>query len=217
MTQNSMSRLRACISSLDKIVAPCVAQAGDSLAIEQTRLISQYLSFVEQRLDYVSDRSRFELKQYMSTASKVLDLLASAGQVDAALSDAIRAARAVSDSNDATDTDVEAVTAQLRTALSYLVRSSRHLDGGDAALSRQVQSVVLESARPLIEVQRAWFAPQGWESDNSDVPSLDDLLAKVAILTGAAGTVERVITTELVRSRITVIATGLERNSHGPI
>jgi hypothetical protein len=66
------------------------------------------------------------------------------------------------------------VSAQLRTEISRLVRALR---GGDVELRRAVEAVVIQCSKPLIEFQRSWFAPQAWESNAEQLPSIETLIA----------------------------------------
>ena len=45
--------------------------------------------------------------------------------------------------------------------------------GADPALRKRVETTVLLASKSLLDAQRAWFLPQGWEPDPSVVPPIE--------------------------------------------
>src|SRR3954453_2460173 len=166
MPDHTTIALRAAAKSLEEVVAPAVDSAHP-LAGEQLRLISGVLAFVEERLGHHYAHERFELRRYLELA-ETLGEHDGPSEVTAALNAAIDRASAVATEPCARTADLQAATAGLTAAISALVRA--------AGASRQVNRAVLEASRELVAAQRAWFAPQGFESDPSLLPSLDSVL-----------------------------------------
>lgn len=175
MTDRSIDGLRACISSIDKIIGPAVEAAGDKLAAEQVHLVSKYLSFLAERLPLTGWRSRVELEDAVRQGEQVA---AAVGDGDAPvvveaaahLRAQVAAARERLSGAEVAAADLEAGTAAVRTAVSLLVR----LAGAEDTASRaEVRRLVVETSRPYVDLQRAWFAPQRWEDDATAVPDLE--------------------------------------------
>jgi hypothetical protein len=174
MADHTLNGLRGCINSLEMTVAPAVAFAGDTLAREQLGLLNKYLGFVSQRVDLIADRVRFELGWYVEMAAGVALALQRFDQACATLLTLSEQGRALLLRAGARQVEMAPVSAQLRTEISRTVRASRD---GDIELRRAVEAVVIQCSKPLIEFQRSWFAPQSWESDLDQFPSIETLIA----------------------------------------
>lgn len=172
MADRTRDGLRACVASLRTIIAPAVAVSGDKLAREQVGLIAKYLEFAIERIDHAEGRSRFELRRYDEMGRAVAALMAEAGIEDDGLGEALAAAGAVIARDAATKREIEEATAGIQSALSRIVRA---LGETRDPLARQVTKTVLEGSRAIVTLQRAWFAPQGWEVEP---PSLEMLLSE---------------------------------------
>jgi hypothetical protein len=174
MADLTTNGLRGCINSLEMTVAPAVAHAGDTLAREQLGLLNKYLGFVSQRVDLIGDRVRFELSWHVEMGAGVALALQRFGQASPTLVTLSEQGRALLARAGARQVELAPVSAQLRTEISRLVRALR---GGDIELRRAVEAVVIQCSKPLIEFQRSWFAPQAWESDSEQLPSIETLIA----------------------------------------
>jgi hypothetical protein len=175
MADLTTNGLRGCINSLEMTVAPAVSRSGDTLAREQLGLLNKYLGFVSQRVDLIGDRVRFELAWYSEMGARVARALQRFGQAAPTLVTLSEQGRALLARAGARQVELAPVTAQLRTEISGIVRGLR---GGDLELRRAVEAVVIDCSKPLIEFQRSWFAPQGWESDLDQFPSIETLIAQ---------------------------------------
>ena len=160
MSDAITSRLTACITSLDTVVAPAV-DAGDPLATEQVRLVSRYIRFTGDRLDFLTERSYFELRIHLRMGGEVAALLRDAGRPDAELDRAIAAATAVQDGPRARPSHVDDATATLKTAISRLARQSAGWEGD--ATGRAIAIAILDASQPMVDLHRVWFAPLGLE------------------------------------------------------
>ena len=171
MPDHTTIALRAAAKSLEEVVAPAVDSAHP-LAGEQLALISRVLSFVEQRLGHQYPHDRFELLRHLELAESLADHDLPEAVTDA-LADAIDEASAVAAEPCARTEDMQAATARLTAAISALIRAA---GASDADTAREVNRTVLAASRELVAAQRAWFAPQGFETDPSALPSLDSVL-----------------------------------------
>lgn len=183
MTDRTVDGMRACISSLDKIIAPAVKASGDSLAMEQVALLSKYLDFLTQRVPHTEERSRRELGIALSLGSEMDELITERlpRRPDRQFAEALATLRAEAQGAArlldlaVPPRELEAASGAVRTAISRVVRLLPSL--GDTALTAAARTLVVNSARGYVDLQRAWFAPQQWENDASAVPDLDTLLS----------------------------------------
>ncbi|MDB5730545.1 MAG: hypothetical protein JWQ03_440, partial [Variovorax sp.] len=159
MADRTVNGLRGCMSSLDMTVGPCAEQASDSLAREQVALLSKYLNFLSKRVNLIGDRVRFELKLYLEMGTRATEAMKRLAHDAPELTKLCGQANALLASAEVRQMQLEGVSAALRTEISRIVRD---LPGGDPALRKEVEGFVVASSRPLIEFQRAWFAPQAW-------------------------------------------------------
>lgn len=160
MADRTLDGLRACITSLDRLIAPAVQQAGDQLAAEQVSLISKYLGFLVERLDHTEARSTLELKLYTETAENVLASLSEASQDTGELSRAIGTARAALDGR-RPKAEIESASIAVQAELSHITRGVRGLD---PALRRRIEKAIVDGSIKVLDLQRAWVVPQAWES-----------------------------------------------------
>ena len=171
------SRLRSCVTSLEKVIGPAVASLDDPLAAEQARLVAQYIAFIDQRLDYLVDRSHHELGGYLEMGRGLDEILHGAGEDDGELTRAITDATAVHERPRPRPSALDAATAQVRAQISRIVRGLSARDADDP-LRRSIHELVLQRSRALIDLQRAWFSPLGWDENAVDPPVLDELLGQ---------------------------------------
>jgi uncharacterized protein YecT (DUF1311 family) len=173
MPDHTTIALRAAAKSLEEVVAPAVDSAHP-LAGEQLRLISGVLAFVEERLGHHYAYQRFELLRHLELAATLGE---NDGELPSEVTDALAAASdrasGVATQSCARTEELQEATAGLTAAISALVRAA---GASDAETARRVNRAVLEASRELVAAQRAWFLPQGFESDPSLVPSLDSVL-----------------------------------------
>ena len=187
MSDGITSRLASCVTALEKVIGPAVAPLGDPLAAEQARLVAQYVAFIDGRLDYLVDRSHHELGGYLEMAREVAGVLAESGEGDGEgegdgdhdgeLARAIEAATAVHARTRPRASALDAATAQVRAQISRIVRGLSTRDRDDP-LRRAIHELVLRRSRALIDLQRAWFSPLGWDENAVDPPVLDELLGQ---------------------------------------
>ncbi len=170
MADHTINALSAAARALDDVIFDAI-DPGHPLAREQTRLVSKYLRLLQSRLEYAYDRNRFELSHYTDLAEA---LLADAGilspAIATALGSAIAEGRGLRDLAGARAPDLQAAAQRTAAIVTALIRTAA---GAEPALRQRVESAVLRASRSLLDAQRAWFLPQGWEPDPSVVPPIE--------------------------------------------
>lgn len=167
--------LRAAVKALTDIVAPALKHT-DPLAIEQLRLVVDYLEFVRRRLDFLYDRDRFELDHNLRMA-RALEGLGAPGsaRTTTLLKSAIQGGAKAQLRPDASSPSLKSDAATLAAAIRELIREAA---GFDAPIRRRVERCVLDATDERITFDRAWYLPLGFDPAGGEVPALADLLAK---------------------------------------
>ena len=174
MADHTINALNAAARALDEVIFDAV-DPGHPLAREQTRLVSKYLKLLHSRLEYAYDRNRFELSHYTDLAA---DLLADAGMLSPAIATAIGSAveegRRLRDLPGARAPALQAAAQRLAAIIAALIRTAA---SADPALRRRIEAAVLVASKSLLDAQRSWFLPQGWEPDPAVVPPIEGAFA----------------------------------------
>lgn len=174
MADTTGNAVRAAIKALDEVIAPALDPA-QPLAAEQLRLVRGLLDFLGARVALLHERHRFELEHYAALAQQLAaDAAQVSGEAAATLAAALAGAAPVRADPLASNDAMAAATAPLAAAASALVREAA---GAEPALRRRIEQAVIRGARPWVDVQRAWFAPRGFELEPDTLPPLADALA----------------------------------------
>jgi len=174
MADHSLNALRAAAKAMEEVVLQAI-DPSHPLAREQATLVAKYLRFFEQRLDYAQQRNRFELAHYLALGKDSMDdARAVSPAVAQALGDAVRQAQALVDDAGARPSGLQAAAQELGGVLTALLRTAAAVD---AQACGRIESRVLGASRRLLDMQRAWFLPQGWEPDPAAVPPIDKAIA----------------------------------------
>jgi hypothetical protein len=162
--------LRAAIKALSEVVAPAL-DPSDHQAAEQLQLVIHSLGFVRERLDYLHDRERFDVRHHVSLALAVADDADDAAPASAeTLRDAVAAAMSVYERPGARTTELRAASAAVAAALRTLLRESAD---ADPAVRRRIERRILEGSRERIDADRAWYLPQGFDPDPASALPLE--------------------------------------------
>jgi hypothetical protein len=174
MADHTDNALAASVKALTDVVLPALG-TSDPVASEQLRLVIGFLTFMRSRLPMQEARRRFELGHYLNVARSIADdaRLASS-EVCNRLDNATASARKLLDDPAASGEDIAATAAELSAVLSALVRV---VAAGDGELRQRVERAVLLAAQSLIDAQRAWYLPMGFDLEPANLPSLDKALA----------------------------------------
>ncbi|MDB5818141.1 MAG: hypothetical protein JWQ11_1781 [Rhizobacter sp.] len=176
MIDHTDDGIRAAIKALDEVVAPALDPANP-LALEQLKLVSRFLGFLRSRLPYEHLRSSHELRHYLALARQLVEIAPNEGPVHArdALLGAIHEATPLISDPTCSPVQLEAGTKRLSAALSTLVRDVAE---APPAVRDSVERAVTHAARRLLDAQRAWFLPMGFEPDPARVPSMEEALER---------------------------------------
>jgi hypothetical protein len=173
MADHTLNALRAAATAMEEVVLPAI-DPQHPLAREQAGLVARYLRLFEQRLDHAYQRNRFELAQACELGEALLaPPFGVSPAIGGALRDAARAGRQLLDSASARPSMLQAAADELGQLTTALVRTVAAVK---PALSPQVERLVLEKSSAWLQMQRAWFRPQGWEPEPCTVPPLETLL-----------------------------------------
>ena len=174
MANHTINALSAAARALDDVVFDAV-DPGHPLAREQTRLVSKYLKLLHSRLEYAYDRNRFELSHYTDLAGDLLaDARTLSPAIATALDSAVEEGRRLRDLPGARAPNLQAAAQRLAAIITALIRTAA---GAEPALRQRVEGAVLLASKSLLDAQRAWFLPQGWEPDPSVVPPIEGVFA----------------------------------------
>lgn len=173
MADHSLNAIRAAAKAMEEVVLQAVDPAHP-LAREQAGLVARTLRLLEQRLDHAYPRSRFELTH----ACELGEALAVAPYdispaITAALLASTRAGRELLASHAARPSALQAAATGIGQEVAALVRT---IHEARPDLAEPLERLVLEHSGTWLDMQRAWFLPQGWEPDPARVPPLETLL-----------------------------------------
>lgn len=153
MIQDFDSQLQVSLRALQEVVAPALASA-EKHVVEQLALATLTIGFVKQRLPEARRYYRWELGAYLDLARK----LGPSAALDAFIADGTtELARAEADI-----VDFETVTRRGRDAIATFV---------DADASPAVVQQVLEASKAIVDQQRLWCTPFGFELRPEDLPA----------------------------------------------
>jgi hypothetical protein len=172
MPDYSDNSFRAAIKALDDVVAPAVDRTNP-LAVEQLRLVSQFLSFYRSRRPSILAYERAELELYRELSLELHAIVPDAhSELRNALLDAATKARSAGDGADANI--VASLTSELTELISQLVDA---LQGAEPRVRREAERMIVERSGAVLELKRAWFSPLGFESVSGADRTLESLLS----------------------------------------
>lgn len=173
MADYTDNALLASIKALNEVVLPALNPA-DPLAGEQLRLVTGFLKFLRARLPLLHDRARFELEHNLGLGLLVAaDARRASETLASRLDAAIAQARAVLDQPVASAEALREATTALTQAISGLARV---VATAEPDLRRRVEQAIVGGSRAWVDMQRAWFVPQGFELHADELPPLAEAL-----------------------------------------
>lgn len=181
--------LRAARRSMQEMIVPAVGPENP-LAKEQAQLIVMALQFVEDRLPHLHSRDRAEMIAYADMAEAVL-ATAHIEAERALLADvplAIGEARRLQASPGASSVEMQVAAQKIAAAVSAGVRAARQ---STPELLQRLHDAVAAGSRPIIDLQRAFFAPTGFDRGAKQLPSLEEMIETLSAPHDERGEVER--------------------------
>ena len=174
MADHTPDMLRSAIRAMQEVVLPAVDRQHP-LALEQATLVTRILQLLEQRLPWLGARSRFELAAHAALAGELAgDADAVSPAIAGALGAAATAATALLADSAATPPQQQACAREIGGLVATLVEVASAT--AEAERRQRIERKVLEHTAAILDMQRAWFLPQGWEPDPGAVPPLERLL-----------------------------------------
>ncbi len=165
MIQSLEKQLQVVIRALGDVVTPAL-EGGEKHVLEQLQVSMATLAFVLKRLPEARRFYRHELKSYLGLADALLaaspEVLADAR---AELERFAGEGRATLDRPEADLADFELATRRLRESVARLAEAAQ-----DAALRRQLETIILEQSEPIIAQARQWCTPFGFELRPQSLP-----------------------------------------------
>lgn len=159
--------IQAVLKSFADVVLPAIAP-DNTLAQEQARLIIGLLTLVARRLPLEYDYDLDELRRATMLARALNELVP-----DAAFDRQRRHCEDVLKRAGASPIELQHAIRELRASLGDRIHAVAALD---AVAARESARCVLDAAREQQLRERAWLAPQGWESDPAALPPIESLL-----------------------------------------
>ncbi|MFC9553415.1 hypothetical protein ACFTWF_21425 [Rhodococcus sp. NPDC056960] len=176
MVNKSANTFDAAARSLRTTVTPALGESN-SLATEQVRVIAGVLDFYRDRAHHEYPRKLYEFRTYLALAERLSGYREVDHEARSLLKDALEDARTTDRLTVPEYGQLDRATDELTRAIAGIVRSARSTDPD---LGAEVSRIVLDHSRPLVEMQRSWFLPQGVDPDPAAVPPLCSLLGTAA-------------------------------------
>jgi hypothetical protein len=170
MADHTRNALTGICNTLTDIVGPGVS-AENPLAQQELRMAVRYLGFLQQRVDHLHARARFELRHYCELASALRQLSADSDQ---SLADLTARARGLLASPDVSSLQLSECAGQLADAVSRIVGQLD--DQADPAVRRDTERAVVRDSAGLTVFERAWYLPLGMDHFGGELPPLETFL-----------------------------------------
>lgn len=168
----SENDLRAAIKGLSDVVAPSVDKQ-DALAVEQLRLVIDYLNFLRSRIDLLGQRDRLELRQSLKMAQALHGLGAADPETQSALALKITESTACLFDPDPLPSQMKRVKAEL---LAVIREGTRKAKLWPDTHSHAWENCVIQCSLEGIHFEQSWYLPLGFEPAPSEVPALSHFL-----------------------------------------
>lgn len=174
MIDHTDDGLRAAIRALDEVVAPAI-DGSNPLAVEQVRLVSRFLGFLRSRIPYEHARAHHEVRHYLALARELVELAPIDAPVNSRnlLTAAIEISTPLVGDPLSSARQLQDAAKSLSAALSTLIRD---VADSPATVRDPVERTVVRASASLLDAQRAWFLPMGFEPDAERVPTLEAAL-----------------------------------------
>lgn len=174
MIDHTENTLRAAQKALTDVVGPALDPA-DPLAAEQLRLVVEYLDFVRNRLDDINDRVRADLLQAITIGRRGYTALDDSVLTGRLVQSVAEGERVVAQAT-AHPQDMKDAALAIHEDMTSLVRS---LGEDDPEQCRVLQRVIVTGYKPMLDFERAWFLPFGFDPEPAKALSTEEALARL--------------------------------------
>ena len=174
MIDHTDDGLRAAIRALDEVVAPAI-DGSNPLAVEQVKLVSRFLGFLRSRIPYEHARAHHEVRHYLALAQELIELAPNDAPARSRqlLTAAIQTSTPLVGDPLSSAQQLQDAAKSLSAALSTLVRD---VTDSPVSVRAPVERAIVRASASLLDAQRAWFLPMGFEPDAERVPALETAL-----------------------------------------
>ena len=169
-------QLQSMIKAMTEVVMPAVDSDND-LACEQAQLVIGMLHLMAARLPWQFHFDVDALARALQLSSDICrdaDGGPETRAAVAALNDTTTKGNAVLAGAKSSPQDLEETLLKLRSETAHALEAL-HADGEQKSC-KAIGRAVLTAARDQIERERAWFSPQGWDTEAEAPPPLETLL-----------------------------------------
>ena len=175
-------QLQTMIKAMTDVVMPAIDPEND-LAIEQAQLILGMMHLMVVRLPRQFEFDVNELERAVDLSLVILKEGKGGPNTQTALASLQQSeaqGRAILSAAKASPENIEQAILDLRSRTSALIDALS--SDGESACQTTISRAVLESSQEQIALERAWFAPQGWDTKEDAPESLEKLLPKRPLL-----------------------------------
>ena len=169
-------QLQSMIKAMTEVVIPAVDSNND-LASEQAQLVLGMLHLMAARLPWQFHFDVDALDRALQLSLEVCKRGEGGSQTNAALKSLDAAAargHTVLAGAKASPEDLEAAILELREKTARALEALH--EDGEASAQKAIDRAVLNAAREQNTLERAWFAPQGWDAESEAPAPLETLL-----------------------------------------
>lgn len=160
-------QFKSVIRALTDVILPAV-DSSNALAVEQTQVVIGMLQLMAARLP-------MQFRYDCDELARLLELCRTLeAHDDGTLAAASRAGAEVLARAQAGPDEVLHAIRELRRLSGELITDT-YRDGDDAVRAHVSQQVLAHADQQLLR-ERAWVAPQGWETQPEALPAIEDLL-----------------------------------------
>lgn len=170
-------QLQTMIKAMTEVVLPAVGPDNE-LACEQAQLVLGMLHLLAARLPWQFHYDVDELDRALKLSAAILEH-GSGGPVTRSALETLEASaargRSVLAGAQASPEDLENAILELRQQTADLLTALG--TDGERDCRKTLGRAVVDASREQIERERAWFAPQGWDTESDAPAPLETLLA----------------------------------------
>jgi hypothetical protein len=157
--------LDAMIHSMEEVITPAVERGDDPVAVDHARILLAQLRFQLARAAHWRQRARLELTAYTEMAVAVSDHVSPT--VASNLAEIVARGRVILADPRSDAEQLERHTGNIRRALSAVVRIA-------STEYPAVAHTIVSHSRPIVEMQRSFYAPMGWDADALSVRPFEE-------------------------------------------
>lgn len=171
MNPSTDVRIDSMVRALADFIIPELSAGGTGA--DQAALVLAHLQVLRAQVDIAPDFERYELTHSALEAETVLELAEGGSHTTTAVTNLRAALDNIDDSNAPA---IRRSTESIRSGLEQLVRAVA--EDGSPVSAGKVSTVVLRFERTLATANRAFFAGNGWEAADTDIPDIATLLER---------------------------------------